>query len=67
MIPTDTKVLRCRFEEGVLGLFLGLGGTERCWCGFFTRFGLGRLLDGSLRQVSTEQDDIEPSRLNLEL
>ena len=55
MIPTDTKVLRSRFEEWVLGLLLGFGGTERSWGGLFTGLGFGRLLDGSLRQVSTGQ------------
>ena len=67
MIPTDAKVLRGRFEERVLGLLLGLGGPERCWCGLLAGLGLGRLVDGSLRQVSTEQDDTESSCLNLEL
>lgn len=67
MTLTDTKILRSCFEERILGLFLGLGGTKRRWGGLFTRLGLGRLLDGSLRQVSTEQDDIKPSCLNLEL
>lgn len=55
LVPTNTKVPRNRFEEWVLGLLLGLGGTERCWGGLFAGLRLGRLLDGSLRQVSTER------------
>ena len=41
VIPTDTKVFRSRFEEWVLGLLLGFGGTERSGAGFLLDLAFG--------------------------